>query len=520
MSSPSAAPPAIPGHEFESFISSGGFGDVFLYRDNIGRQVAIKVLHLAGLTDAAKEDFKLEAARMARLRNRFVVTVYGFGIADDGRPYISMEFCPDNLADRARQQTLSVADALRHTIRICSAVAAAHRADMFHRDVKPANVLLTHDGTPVLTDFGIASGRGVEDAASRGLSIRYAAPEVVEGASEGDEGADVYSIGATLYVLLTGRSPVDVPGGDNAEAALIQRSLDRNPPATGRADVPASLERVLARTLAGSPAHRFGSASELAAALREVEVELGFAPTEAPFEDPGAGPAAPVRRADDDESTRLRAPRRVAPDAPTARPDPPTARPGAPTAPPAPAADQAPQDTGAPSNGRPTAPDGTIVRGPGATPPAEAAPTPAEPAQQRSTPTWALVAAGVVVVAATVLVVVLAGGDNTPEPTPTAAPTSSQAPPDDALFSQPRVPADVAVQRTPDGVEVSWAPDPVDGVSYVVSVTEGPLQGEARQVDDTTTRLEDPDPAALVCVRVLAVLGSTSTEPSREECTR
>src|SRR4051812_26810102 len=204
--------------------------------------------------------------------------VFLCGTADDGRPYLVMKYYPPpNLAMRARAERFSVEDVLRTGIQLASAVETAHRAHITHRDIKPANVLVSAYGAPGLTDFGIA-GRGaregeveVESTDDVGVSVPWAPPEVLYGQSNGDERSDVYSLAATLWQLLVGRSPFEVPGGDNSAYALMPRIRSTVPPATGRQDVPPGLERLLAQAMAKDPAHRPGSALELARALQAVE---------------------------------------------------------------------------------------------------------------------------------------------------------------------------------------------------------------------------------------------------------
>ena len=147
---------------------------------------------------------------------------------------------------------------LRTVIQLACAVETAHRAGIIHRDIKPANVLVSQYGAPGLTDFGIAGrgGAAVDDDDDVGVSVPWAPPEVLFGQSNGDARADVYSLAATLWQLLVGRSPFEVPGGDNTAYALMPRIRANPAPSTGRADVPVSLERLLAQAMAKDPANR------------------------------------------------------------------------------------------------------------------------------------------------------------------------------------------------------------------------------------------------------------------------
>ncbi|GAA5017759.1 serine/threonine-protein kinase [Terrabacter aeriphilus] len=331
------APPSIPGLVFVQPLGSGGYADVFLYEQQSPRMpVAVKVLKSEGLTGALRAQFVEEADTMAALGDHpYIVQVFRAGTSDDGRPYLVMKYYPPpNLAMRARAERFSVEDVLRTGIQLASAVETAHRAHITHRDIKPANVLVSAYGAPGLTDFGIA-GRGARDGDAEvestdgvGVSVPWAAPEVLYGQSNGDERADVYSLAATLWQLLVGRSPFEVPGGDNSAYALMPRIRSTPPPATGRPDVPTGLERLLAQAMAKDPTHRPSSALELARALQAVEQQQRLARTPILVLDE-QGHTTLVSQtsgsptgsgADDDDRTRIKAPQTV-----VAQPAPPAA---------------------------------------------------------------------------------------------------------------------------------------------------------------------------------------------------
>ena len=248
-----------------------------------------------------------------------IVTIYEVGVAPDGRPYITMEYCPhDHFGRIARAHPLAVARALEVGIKVAAAVETAHQASILHRDVKPANILLTTYGEPALADFGIAGGSdGERLSVSQGVSIPFAAPEVLNGSTVGDELSDVYSLGATVYALLAGRAPFST-GEALSERELIQRVLQAPLPPTGRADVPASLERVLANAVARAPAKRYDSAASFGRALQGVEAELGLAQTPLRIPDTSSVPPRRPVQAIDDDSTRFRSIQRVDPAGPAA----------------------------------------------------------------------------------------------------------------------------------------------------------------------------------------------------------
>src|SRR5690606_8484391 len=118
----------------------------------------------------------------------------------------------------------------------------AHRAGILHRDIKPANILVTEYNRPALTDFGIATTADSVDS-SAGMSIPWSPPESFADVPESGVRSDVYALGATIYTLLAGRSPFEIPGGRNGGADLIQRIETQAAPRLERADTPESLQQ-------------------------------------------------------------------------------------------------------------------------------------------------------------------------------------------------------------------------------------------------------------------------------------
>jgi len=268
------APPDLPRYRFIRHIWAGGNAQVYLYEQDLPhRKVAVKVLNESALSEAARHRFTAEANVTADLAHRHIVQVFDANVTADGRPYIVMPYYPEpNLSVRARRAHLSVADVLRIGIQVGSAVETSHRRGVLHRDIKPQNILTDSYGEPALTDFGIAATQGGDGPDA--LSVPWSPPEILDETSPGDERADVYSLGATLWHLLAGRSPFERPGGDNGTFALMERIKSDPPPPTQRADVPASLERLLGLAMAKDPAARPQSALELIRGLQSVEEEL------------------------------------------------------------------------------------------------------------------------------------------------------------------------------------------------------------------------------------------------------
>ncbi|KGN31174.1 serine/threonine protein kinase [Knoellia sinensis KCTC 19936] len=329
---PSTAP-EIPGLVYRQPLGSGGYADVFLYEQQMPRMpVAVKVLKRDGLTPAIRRQFIEEANTMAELADHpYIVQVFRSEQLADGGAYLVMKYYPPpNLATRAKRERLTVEEVLRTGIQLSSAVETAHRAGIIHRDIKPANVLVSQYGAPGLTDFGIAGRGGNQDEHDEdvGVSVPWSPPEVLYGQSNGDSRSDVYSLAATLWHLLVGRSPFEQPGGDNSAYALMPRIRATPAPQTGRADVPLSLERLLGQAMAKKPDARPQTAIEFARGLQAIEQEQRFARTPIVVLDEsghttvadGGGRPAPEHTDHDRTSVRAPAVMSPQPQLPTATP--------------------------------------------------------------------------------------------------------------------------------------------------------------------------------------------------------
>ncbi len=272
----SAPAPQIEGLTFVRILGSGGFADVFLYdQANPARKVAVKVLRETGLSHSAVQSFAAEANAMARLEHPYIVPVYATGTTKDHRPFIVMMYYPKpSLAERARAERFAVAETLRLGIQLGSAIETAHRAGLLHRDIKPANVLTSAYDKPGLADFGIAGQMSEVDDKDLGVSVPWSPPETLYATAPGTVRSDVYSLAATLWHLLVGRSPFEVPGGDNSPFAIMKRVRDNPVPPTGRADAPASLDRLLQAAMGKEAGLRPASALEFIGALQAIEQEL------------------------------------------------------------------------------------------------------------------------------------------------------------------------------------------------------------------------------------------------------
>ena len=281
---PQSPPPVLPGFSFVRPLGAGGFADVFLYEQDMPRRVvAVKVLAADAINPEVRRLFNAEADRMAQLSaHPSILTIYQASISSDGRPYLATEFCPESFGDRYKQAPIALPVVLDTGIRMAAALETAHRAGVLHRDIKPSNILVTQLGQPVLSDFGIATSLTAADDADEviAMSIPWSSPEVIAESTTGSIQSEVWSLGATLYTLLAGRSPFASPDREKNTRDLMRARVGRaRYTPLRRPDVPGQVEQLLARTMAKDPAQRPQSMLQLAEELRWLQQELGLPQT-------------------------------------------------------------------------------------------------------------------------------------------------------------------------------------------------------------------------------------------------
>jgi formylglycine-generating enzyme required for sulfatase activity len=260
----------------EGMLGRGGMGVVYRAVDGAGRAVAVKVLPSDHFEDPRFVlRFKAEGETASKIRHENVTRCYGVG-QEKGLYYIAFELVAGgSLQDRLKKGPLEWREAARLGAEIAGALEAIHEAGIVHRDLKPANVLVDEKGRAKLADFGLARAESMSRLTRTGEllgTLEYMAPELAEGGKAVDERADLYSLGATIYALVTGEPPFKGQG-----AALISAHLNTPPPSASEivASVPAELDRIIHRLLSKTPGAR-GTAS---AAAREL---IALAESEAP----------------------------------------------------------------------------------------------------------------------------------------------------------------------------------------------------------------------------------------------
>jgi WD40 repeat protein len=268
----SAARPVVPGYELLAELGRGGMGVVYQARHiRLDRHVALKMILAGGHAgEAERERFRVEAQAIARLQHPNIVQVHEVG-EHDGLPYFSLEFCPGgSLARKLDGTPLPPAEAATLVETLARAMHVAHQKGILHRDLKPSNVLLAEDGTPKVTDFGLAKKLDEDSRTATGAVMgtpSYMAPEQAGGRTgELGPGCDVYALGAILYEALTGRPPFRAA---TPLDTILQVIHDEPVPVTRlNGKVPRDLETICLKCLHKDPAKRYGSAADLADDLR------------------------------------------------------------------------------------------------------------------------------------------------------------------------------------------------------------------------------------------------------------
>lgn len=258
-------------YEIIELVGSGGMSEVYKAKDHkLNRYVAVKVLKNEFSDDRNfVSKFRVEAQSAAGLAHPNIVNVYDVG-EDEGIYYIVMEFVEgitlkEYIMNNGR---LSAEQALDFAMQIASGIEVAHQNHTIHRDIKPQNIIVSKNGTLKVTDFGIARAATSNTVASNAMgSVHYVSPEQARGGYS-DEKSDIYSLGITMYEMVTGRVPFE--GDNNVTVALMHIQGEMIPPREYYPDIPASFEKVILKCTQKKPERRYLTASALIADLRRV----------------------------------------------------------------------------------------------------------------------------------------------------------------------------------------------------------------------------------------------------------
>ncbi|HEX8523270.1 MAG TPA: protein kinase [Tepidisphaeraceae bacterium] len=272
-----AEAPAVDGeYTILRVIGEGGMGTVYeAEQHHPRRRVAIKAIRPGRITPQMRKRFEYEAQVLARLEHQGIARLYEFNTQSEGgriRAFLAMELVLGEHIDAyATSQRLSIRARLRLFMKVCDAIAYAHRMGVIHRDLKPANIVVNPDGEPKVLDFGVARAVEENTIVNSGLTehgqligtLAYMAPEQVDVGTTIDTRADVYSLGVILYKLLTGTLPISVEG---VNLLTLTRQILNETPVRLREHnkrLRGDLEIIVARALEKEPARRYPGVDQL-----------------------------------------------------------------------------------------------------------------------------------------------------------------------------------------------------------------------------------------------------------------
>jgi eukaryotic-like serine/threonine-protein kinase len=278
-------------YRIESKLGAGGMGVVYRALDShLDRAVAIKVLPAAALGNAERRArFAQEAKSASALSHRNIITIYDVDTGQvDGQPvdFIAMEYVAGKTLDKLiGRKGLRLTEALRYAVQIADGVAAAHQAGIIHRDLKPANIIVSEQGEVKILDFGLAKLNEPEpdahavtesvhldtllqtDAGTIIGTVAYMSPEQADG-HKVDERSDIFSFGAVLYEMITGRRAFSGDSKLSTLASVLHK--EPAPLSQSEDEVPAEVERIINRCLRKDPQRRWQSMADLKVALEDV----------------------------------------------------------------------------------------------------------------------------------------------------------------------------------------------------------------------------------------------------------
>ncbi|CAN5758760.1 hypothetical protein BH11BAC4_BH11BAC4_01650 [soil metagenome] len=288
----------IHSYEINAHLGQGGMGNVYRGTDTmLGREVALKMLH-PQLTMQSQflERFKKEARVLAQLLHPNIAVIYNF-IEQGGNHFMVMEYVEGTSLDELLKMytQLPAAFVVPVFIQALEGLQHAHRKNIFHRDIKPSNLMITADGTLKLMDFGIAKVAGEQKMTQVNKivgTIEFMAPELIEG-KDASIASDVYSMGATLYELVSGKLPFEADTDFNLMQAILKKKAIT--PDKLNASVPKKLSEIIQKAMDKTPAHRYPDARSFQQALitafpvyREIDMNLLRRPSPVPYASAGA----------------------------------------------------------------------------------------------------------------------------------------------------------------------------------------------------------------------------------------
>jgi serine/threonine protein kinase len=261
-------------------IGEGGMGSVYLAHDlTLERDVAIKIISpdLARIPHLMAR-FRVEAIAQARLNHTNIVTIHAFDHQEETY-YIVMEYVPGKTLKTIIKEKgkIPVQQALKIAARVLDGLCYAHSQGVLHRDIKPANIFITNHDHVKIGDFGIAKVKGIDGLTRVGSTLgtpHYSSPEQIRG-QKMDSATDIYSLGITLYEMVTGTLPFTSPSGSNYEIQMAHLEKIPLSPSSLERTIPASVDTLIMKSLAKSPPQRYSGAGEFKHAIEQLLDDTG-----------------------------------------------------------------------------------------------------------------------------------------------------------------------------------------------------------------------------------------------------
>lgn len=500
-------------YQIEQMLGQGGMSAVYKANDpNLRRVVAVKLIHphLSGDTRFLHR-FEEEAAAVAQLRHPNIIQVFDFN-QDSGVYYMVMEFIAgETLQDRLRRSNrfIPLGKAVQYISNICAAIGYAHKRGIIHRDIKPANIMIDVHDQAILMDFGIVKIVGAEKFTATGAVVGtalYLPPEVIRGEAP-DARSDIYSLGVTLYEIISGRPPFEA---DSAMTLMMMHLNDPLPDlASLRPGTPPELVAIVERALAKDRTDRFSSADEFAQALQALLpglASLDPAGTSSgvssmPPAQPAAAPAAPQPATEvEPQPQPPQAPKPTSPKPATPKPAPVSTAPAQPVKMPA-----EPQPSAAATRVTPPAPAASTVQ---SRPAAEAPRVPAQtPAVGAARPPAGfnlrsplVLGAGAVIL----LVLIISGVLLSRGSPPVQQASVNGTPPDEAAISATQ-PALAAASSTLPALAAASENSPTPTETNAPTATNTPPPTDTPAPTDTPTITPTPTPELFVLIKSIII---------------
>ncbi len=290
-------PTKLGRYKLHERLGAGSFGTVFrAYDEELERWVAIKVPHAWRFQSSqGVSDFLQEARKVAQLDHPNILTVYDAGQAE-GYCYVVYKFVEGStLLDRAKRSQLTHSEVAQLVAQIAEALDYAHHKGLYHRDIKPGNILLDKDGKPYVADFGLAVREAElsEQKSRRVGTVPYMSPEQLRGEGHRIDGrTDIYSLGVVLYELLCGRRPFDEKSKDSLVDEILHR--EARPPRQVKDSIPRELERICLKAMAKRVTDRYTTGKDMCEELQHAHRSFGstFSAVNEPVVPPASLPAA------------------------------------------------------------------------------------------------------------------------------------------------------------------------------------------------------------------------------------